>query len=133
MNCLIFIGIVAFRCEYEKVRKIRVAEESFDTLNDIAIVHIEHFIGNDYLLLLKFQMAWKFMINDLVQFMGILEGETDHFAELEDYSQTNPDNFERCHELTPSIEMSSENAVELGPCNFAHRAISQSSFEANGA
>lgn len=94
-NRLIFIGIVLFRREYEIVGKIQVTKESFDALNDIAIVHIECFIGNNDLLSFKFRTAWKFVIDYLVQFMGILEGETDHLAELEDDSQTIPDDFER--------------------------------------
>ena len=33
---------------------------------------------------------------------------------------------------TPSIFRRSANDVELGPCNFAHSATSQSTFDVNG-
>jgi len=56
------------RYECKKVGKVGVPKESCDTLDDVMIIHIKCFIGNDYLLSFKLWMAWKFIVNDLVQF-----------------------------------------------------------------
>ena len=74
---------MALRHEDEKICKIWIAKEHLDAFNDIMVIDIKHFICNDDLVALELQMTWKFIINYLVQFTGVLEGEIKFFAKLE--------------------------------------------------